>query len=242
MSDEQNNNQKPQHDASNSDYGHKADVSLTQANLSDSVGREKADPAAASGNFPSWFLGLGALIVLTSLLFAFCSTRPTDLSKVVDTRPAAGPQLTEEEKLARLGKKTFANNCNSCHVNGMGSPGLYPPLDGSPYVTESAERLIALIIKGIKGDFLYEGVTYGRAAVMPPQPISDDRAVAAVATYIRNQWSNQVGDSVSAEQVAFVRDKYANMEDQWVQADLDNFQDSADFPSVAPLEEAAPSE
>lgn len=237
-SDDQNPQDLNTDNQVNTDYQHKSDVSLTHE-LGGSVSREKADPIASSGGFPLWAVGACLALIAFSFLFAYCSSRPTDFSAVVDNRPADGPQLTEEEKLARLGKKTFANNCNSCHVNGIGSPGLYPPLDASPYVTESAERLIAIILHGVKGDFLYEGVTYGRAAVMPPQPISDDRALAAVANYVRNQWSNSSADQITPEQAAFVRAKYGSEKDQWVQADLDNYQDSPDFPAFAlPAEEA----
>jgi len=214
-------------------------VEITTHDLGGSVSREKADPVAGSGGFPAWALGACLALLASSFLFAYCSSRPSDFSAVVDNRPADGPQLSEEEKLARLGKKTFANNCNSCHVNGVGSPGLYPPLDASPYVTDSAERLIAIILHGVKGDFLYDGVTYGRAAVMPPQPIGDDKALAAVVNYVRNQWSNSSAKQVTPEQVAFVRAKYGSEKDQWVQADLDSYQDSSDFPAFAlPTEEA----
>jgi len=238
-SSEDHNSQEGKHQAQvNTDYQHKSDVSLTH-DLGGSVSREKADPVASSGGFPSWAVGACLALLASSFLFAYCSSRPSDFSAVVDNRPADGPQLSEEEKLARLGKKTFANNCNSCHVNGVGSPGLYPPLDASPYVTDSAERLIAIILHGVKGDFLYDGVTYGRAAVMPPQPITDDKALAAVANYVRNQWSNSSAKQITPEQVAFVRAKYGSEKDQWVQADLDSYQDSSDFPAFAlPTEEA----
>jgi mono/diheme cytochrome c family protein len=110
-----------------------------------------------------------------------------------------------------VGKKLFNNAaCNTCHqATGLGVPGAFPPLAGSEWVTGSEERLIRIVLHGIQGPIKVKGVDFNT-----PMPAfgrvagsgynwSDDK-IAAVLTYIRQEWGNQAGP-ISTEKVAEVR-------------------------------------
>ena len=134
--------------------------------------------------------------------------------KAATAEPAAKP-LTPEEVVA-LGKKLYNDGaCNTCHqVNGAGMPPAFPPLAGSEWVTGSEERLIRIALYGLKDPITVKGTSYN--GIMPPfgkgvpetmKNWSDDR-IAAVLTYIRQEWGNQAGP-ITAEKVAEVHAKDA---------------------------------
>jgi cytochrome c oxidase subunit 2 len=89
------------------------------------------------------------------------------------------------------GAKVYAANCQACHqANGQGVKGAFPALDGSPVVKDKAQQ-IALILNG-KG-------------AMPPWKQLTDVELAAVATYVKNSWSNSAGDAVQPAEFAAAR-------------------------------------
>lgn len=93
-----------------------------------------------------------------------------------------GPQVSEEvfAALVEGGARVFTNNCAVCHgTEGQGAIG--PRLAGNSNLS-SANFVVQRIIHG----FPEHG--------MPPfGPQLSDREVAAVATYIRNSWTNDFG-------------------------------------------------
>ena len=119
--------------------------------------------------------------------------------------PAANP--------VEVGKKLYNNAaCNTCHQpNGQGLPAAFPPLVESEWVTGSEERLIRLALYGLVGPIKVKGADYNSA--MPAfgkvagsgYNWTDDK-IAAVLTYIRQEWGNQAGP-ISTEKVAEVRAK-----------------------------------
>lgn len=93
------------------------------------------------------------------------------------------------EELKVRGERVYAANCASCHqTNGRGIPGAFPPLDGSS------------IVNGPKPDeihVLLNGRTTSTQVTMPPwKDVLSDTDIAAVITYVRNSWGNQVKDNV----------------------------------------------
>lgn len=112
-----------------------------------------------------------------------------------------------------VGKKAFNNAaCNTCHqVNGVGVPGAIPPLVGSDWVTGSEERLIRVVLYGLTGPIKVNGVDYNSAMPAFGKVAgsgfnwTDDR-VAAVLTYIRQEWGNQAGP-VDPAKVTEIRTK-----------------------------------
>ncbi len=132
-------------------------------------------------------------------------------------------ELTEEEREAlRLerkvdsGKKVFAVRCASCHqANGLGRAGQYPPLAGSTWVTSDPGLITNIILKGLKGEIIVKGETYGTSAAvnMAAVPISD-REIANVTTYVRQAWGNEAPEILESEVSAF-RDASKDQIDQW---------------------------
>ena len=97
------------------------------------------------------------------------------------------------------GKKIFQNDCLACHGKGGGGV-LYREtvLNGRALVTGSPDKVIAIILYGKEG----EGSMPGWDKKLT------DQEVAAVATYIRQAWSNRA-EPVTAEMVAKVRARKA---------------------------------
>lgn len=127
-----------------------------------------------------------------------------------------------------LGKKNYTQVCATCHqASGLGVERIYPPLAGSEWVTGSPERLIRVVLHGLKGQVTVAGKSYAAAAMPAFGKVAgsgynwnDDR-IAAVLTYIRQEWGNQAGP-ITAEQVAAIHTKEANRK-EWSQQELDPF-------------------
>ncbi len=88
-------------------------------------------------------------------------------------------------ELKARGEKVYATNCASCHqATGKGA-GPIKPLDGSAVVLDKDHgKQIQILLNGAAG------------GAMPPWKSLSDTDLAAVATYTRNNWSNQTGELV----------------------------------------------
>lgn len=124
-----------------------------------------------------------------------------------------------------LGKKQYLLACVTCHMpNGQGLPGTYPPLAGSEWVTGSEERLISIVLHGLKGPVTVKGTTYNAAAMPAFGPVAgggynwSDEKIAAVLTYIRHEWGNAAG-AITTEKVAELRVKEDGRK-EWTEAEL----------------------
>jgi mono/diheme cytochrome c family protein len=97
------------------------------------------------------------------------------------TGAPAAAQDQEMTELMNEGRTLYAEVCSACHgASGQGT-GSGPALDGNTSV-ESRSGLINQILWG--------ATEHG----MPPfAPMLTDREIAAVATYVRNSWSNDYG-------------------------------------------------
>ena len=112
-----------------------------------------------------------------------------------------------------LGKKNYELVCITCHQsNGQGVPGVYPPLADSEWVNGSEERIIRIVLHGLKGPVTVKGTTYGTAAMPVFGKVagsgynwSDDK-IAAVLTYVRASFGNKAS-AITPEQVAAIHAK-----------------------------------
>lgn len=128
--------------------------------------------------------------------------------------PAEAPKVLSPEEVIALGKKLYNDGaCNTCHQpNGLGTPGTIPPLVGSEWVTGSEERLARIVLYGVKDAITVKGTTYnnqmpafGRGVPGSAKNWSDAQ-IAAVLTYIRQEWGNQAA-AVTGEKVAEIHGK-----------------------------------
>jgi mono/diheme cytochrome c family protein len=134
-------------------------------------------------------------------------------SKIFDenAKPTTGEVVVKVDPVA-VGKAAFNSVCVTCHQpTGLGMPGLYPPLKDSEWVNGPAARVIRIVLYGLKGDIHVEGHEFN-AAAMPVfgQQVTgsaynwSDEKIAAVLTYVRQEWGNK-GGPIAADDVTAVR-------------------------------------
>jgi mono/diheme cytochrome c family protein len=104
----------------------------------------------------------------------------------------------EKSELFRHGQEMYTANCADCHrSNGEGLPEVFPALKGNSLVMGDPTPVIQTILEGRRGKL-------GR---MPSwQNTLTDQQIAAVATFIRNNWGNKA-ETVTPETVAKHRKK-----------------------------------
>ena len=102
----------------------------------------------------------------------------------------------------------------------MGIEGQFPPLAASEWVTADAGVITNVILKGLKGEIVVNGKTYGTSAAvnMAAVPITD-REIANVSTYVRQAWGNSAPE-VTEDLVSELRSEYSTKQDQWVGDEL----------------------
>jgi mono/diheme cytochrome c family protein len=113
-----------------------------------------------------------------------------------------------ERDLFIKGKAIYGRDgfCITCHQpKGEGIPSIYPPLSGSKWVTGNVAIFTKIVLKGLHGTIEVRGKKYpGQVPMTPFEGMLDDEEIAAVLTYVRNDFGNQA-PAVSAEKVKEVR-------------------------------------
>ncbi|MEX2321975.1 MAG: cytochrome c oxidase subunit II [Saccharospirillum sp.] len=91
------------------------------------------------------------------------------------------------DELMERGEEVYSSACASCHQqNGSGVPGAFPALANSPIALGAAEGHLDVVVNGVRGTAM---AAYGNQL--------SDADMAAVITYERNAWGNDVGDMVT---------------------------------------------
>ncbi|MBN7812331.1 c-type cytochrome [Algoriphagus sp. H41] len=111
------------------------------------------------------------------------------------TLAAVGNLDEKAMKQFALGRTKYLTSCAGCHgSNGRGASRMGPPLAGSEWVTGDEVRLSLILLHGIEGPIEVAGRKYDAPEILPVMPshsTMDDGDIAAVLTYIRNEWGNQ---------------------------------------------------
>ena len=155
--------------------------------------REHADPTERTQPIPL----LAALVIAGVLLFG--------IGYIVLAEAPGAPALGDRRTLADLrktaadasrpagtadGAQLYAAQCVACHqASGKGLPGVFPPLDGSEWVLGDERVLAHILLHGIKGEMTVAGSVY--KGVMPAFKQLPDAELAALASHVRQQWSNK---------------------------------------------------
>lgn len=110
--------------------------------------------------------------------------------------------------VAADGAAVFADVCTACHgANGVGTPGLAPPLADPPLWDRLGERapafLSGVLISGFSGTLMSQGVGY-YGLVMPSQRDLSDAELAAVASYVLGAIAG-TGMQVTVDEIAAAR-------------------------------------
>lgn len=96
-----------------------------------------------------------------------------------------------EEELMTLGKDVYLANCSACHQpTGQGLPGIFPALKGGPITTGPVEGHIEIVMNGKPG-----------TAMQSFAKQLSSKQLAAVITYERNAWGNDLGDLVQPKAI-----------------------------------------
>ena len=117
-------------------------------------------------------------------------------SAAKDSTRQVGHTLSDEEKEQfALGRKFYLSSCSGCHGNdGGGLNRFAPPLRGSEWVVGDEKKLALIVLHGIEGPLEVAGKRYAEPEILPVMPghsTLDDGTLAAILTYIRNEWGNQ---------------------------------------------------
>jgi len=97
-------------------------------------------------------------------------------------------------ELKARGEKVYAANCAACHQASGKGAGPIKPLDGSALVVDKDHgKQIQVLLNGAAG------------GAMPSWKALSDTDLAAVATYTKNNWSNQTGQLVQPAEVQAAR-------------------------------------
>ena len=103
---------------------------------------------------------------------------------------ASTKTLTMDELMAR-GEAAYNTNCAACHqANGAGIPGVFPAIAGGPIATGDVAAHINIVVNGKAGTAMQ---AFGE------QLSAVD--LAAIITYERNGFGNNVGDMVQPADV-----------------------------------------
>ncbi|TVP77781.1 MAG: cytochrome c [Puniceicoccaceae bacterium] len=123
--------------------------------------------------------------------------------------PGADAPKPVEITLFERGARVYRNQCAQCHqADGRGVTGVYPPLVGTDWVTGHPRLVSRVLINGLSGPIEVAGSTYnGNMPAFGPSGLGlNNRDIAAVITYIRQEWGNDASEVTQDMIAAYVAD------------------------------------
>ncbi len=136
----------------------------------------------------------------------------------VEPEPEVKPLTAAQQARFEAGKELYSFSCGMCHQpDGRGQEGLAPPLMNTEWTTGSEDRLIRIILHGLKGPIEIDGRKY--ELEMPPLGVFDDEQIAAILTYVRREWGH-TASPIEPDAVKRVRAATATREDAWTEKEL----------------------
>lgn len=183
--------------------------------IHDSQLRENPEPHEALTPIPRLLLGLVAMLLGWAVYY------------IVTTNPPTPPQFGDRRTLSDLaataaaapggavdGAQLFSAQCAACHqAAGQGIPGIFPPLAGSEWVTGKERLIVQILLHGIDGQITVKGANYQGAMPNFGAKLSDAE-IAAVTSYVRNQWGN-AASPISQATVATEREATKERDKPW---------------------------
>jgi mono/diheme cytochrome c family protein len=112
----------------------------------------------------------------------------------------------------------FQNYCAACHQYDGQGMGDAPPLAGSPWVMGPEDRLIKIVLHGLRGRMELNGKVYDQE--MPGfAPVLSDRDVASLVSFVRRSFG--AGDEpITAEMVGRIRAAHQHRTEYWTVEEL----------------------
>jgi cytochrome c oxidase subunit 2 len=109
----------------------------------------------------------------------------------------SGDKEFSMDELKSKGEVVYKANCLACHqANGQGIKGVFPAIDGSP-LANLKENIPAHIHQ----------VIYGKGLMPAFGEQLSDSDIAAVVTFVRNNWGNKTGHVIQPKDVLAARKK-----------------------------------
>lgn len=97
--------------------------------------------------------------------------------------------LLAQERAGAPGHDLYVAKCAACHGrDGLGTPGEYPPLRGSEWLTQEPNRLHEILTQGLSGPITVRGVAWDktmRAPGLTPQEVQQ------VVEFLRRVWAGR---------------------------------------------------
>ena len=114
--------------------------------------------------------------------------------EAVAVAASAEKTWTKDELLAK-GEQVYATACAGCHqLNGEGLAGVFPGLKGSAVATGDMAKHMSVVMDGVAG-----------TAMMAFGAQLNDVDLAAVITYERDAWGNNMGDMAQPSDIKAAR-------------------------------------
>lgn len=115
------------------------------------------------------------------------------IGRAQDATPSAGVSKAESQQLIQRGERIYNTVCIACHQpDGKGIEGIYLPLAGNPSLTQDDPTYFVTVLLNGRGGMPTFAGTY------------DDEEIAAIASYVRQNWENEA-PAVAPEVVAEIR-------------------------------------
>jgi mono/diheme cytochrome c family protein len=183
----------------------------------------ETEPGVGPGEIPIIFFGILAGLVFLGLLYldkyagGFNSMvyRPYESYKQISDAQPRDPEM--QRKLH--GMALYDAACKLCHQpNGLGTPGTFPPLDGSEWVNGPVPRLARIPMHGLAGPITIKGEKWNSAMPNAGGAFSDED-LADLLTYVRGAWGNK-SPAVDPAEVKKARAKDGGRGQPWSEAEL----------------------
>jgi mono/diheme cytochrome c family protein/glucose/arabinose dehydrogenase len=133
--------------------------------------------------------------------------------------PPPPPPLTPQQQ-ARFdrGAQIYATLCTQCHKpDGMGQPGLAPPLVNSEWVLGPQARVVRIVLNGLRGAVTVNGSTFNYD--MPSLAALDDEKIASALTFVRRSWDHGASP-VEVQTVTRIRAECRDRMEAWTEREL----------------------
>jgi mono/diheme cytochrome c family protein len=177
--------------------------------MSDPAISTSSEPTAARSLAPMWILVLTLILLFLGAVYFDRHSgwfdkqvySPYNNAAMLESyQPKSGAAAT-----AAQGKKVYEQVCGICHgADGLGKPGLAPPLAASEWVNAAGHNRLAHIpLAGISGPVTVGGKGWNLSMAAMGAALSD-ADLAAVLTYIRSSWGNKAGE-VTADDIKTIR-------------------------------------
>jgi mono/diheme cytochrome c family protein len=129
-------------------------------------------------------------------------------------------ELSIDEKASfERGKELYTTICGACHQpHGRGQEGLAPPLLNSDWALGSQQRLVRIVLHGLRDAVTVNGAKYSLNMPALGEALNDGQ-IADALTYIRHEWGH-AASAVSPNTVAAIRAIEAKREDSWTEGEL----------------------